>query len=482
MALGRRVGWLIVGSMGVLLACENDDDTTGERTGGAENAPDGGKRAGGASNDDDAPTTNVDDAVDVDDENTAEPSDDDPSPTDGDTADSDTTAVDDAGPEPAGPQPSVPQPSVPQPSAPEANQPDTANSSDPDASAAGGLQPAPPFDNPLSSPLEGPAAGNPEAPCAVPEDAAPADTSAPDRVVGAGSKESCTADEFIEAVAQGGVITFDCGPDPVTITLDRPAKVFNDASERVVIDGGGLVTLSGGGTTRILYMNTCDEAQVFTTPHCDNQEFPQLTVQNLTFIDANSKNETERDGGGAIFASGGRFKVINSRFFRNVCADVGPDVGGAAIRVFQQFESRPVYVVNTTFGGAEGLGNTCSNGGGISSIGVNWSIYNSVFSHNFAIGEGGNPAQDGTPGGGSGGAIYNDGGTLRLSICGSRIENNASAVFGSAIFFVSNNHQGTLQVQQSTIRGNTGGGWDVLPGISMHDDTVQEIDASSIIE
>jgi hypothetical protein len=28
----------------------------------------------------------------------------------------------------------------------------------------------------------------------------------------------------IEAVAQGGVITFDCEPDPVTITLGETAK------------------------------------------------------------------------------------------------------------------------------------------------------------------------------------------------------------------------------------------------------------------
>ena len=115
-------------------------------------------------------------------------------------------------------------------------------------------------------------------------------------------------------------------------------------------------------------------------------------MQNLTFVDANSKSETEYDGGGAIYASGGRFKVINSRFFNNVCADNGPDVGGAAIRVFQQYNDLPVYVVNSTFGGGEGMGNTCSNGGGISSIGVSWTILNSLFSYNHAIGNGGNPA------------------------------------------------------------------------------------------
>ncbi len=183
---------------------------------------------------------------------------------------------------------------------------------------------------------DGPAAGNPDGDCAIPEEARLEDVSQPDHVVGTGSPESCTADAFIAAVAQGGVITFHCGPEPVVITLDRPAKVFNNANPDVTIDGGGLVTLSGGGATRILYMNTCDEAQVWTTPNCDNQDHPRLSVQNLTFIDGNSKNETEFAGGGAIYASGGRFKVINSRFFNNVCADDGPDVGGAGIRVFQQ--------------------------------------------------------------------------------------------------------------------------------------------------
>ena len=50
--------------------------------------------------------------------------------------------------------------------------------------------------------------------------------------------------------------------------------------------------MSGGGQMRILYMNTCDHEQVWTTPHCQNQDHPQLTVQNLTFVDGNSKGET----------------------------------------------------------------------------------------------------------------------------------------------------------------------------------------------
>lgn len=337
--------------------------------------------------------------------------------------------------------------------------------------------------NPLTDPEDGPPAGNQnaEATCDIPADAGLEDVSSPTTVVGTGTPESCTSAAVVSAVAGGGVITFDCGPDPVTIMMEETAKVFNDTGPRIVIDGGGLVTLSGMGNRRILYMNTCDEAQVWTTPECQNQDHPELTVQNITFIDANSKGEDEFDGGGAIWVRGGRFKVVNSRFFNNVCADVGPDVGGAGIRVFSQYNDLPVYVVNTTFGGEEGYGNTCSNGGGISSIGVSWTIINSLFSHNDAIGNGGNPAQGGTPGGGSGGAIYNDGNTMTLDICGTRIEHNEVTTHGSAIFFVTNDHSGDIRIDRSVITNNVGGSWyPTYPQISNHDDTPIAVTDSTI--
>ena len=80
---------------------------------------------------------------------------------------------------------------------------------------------------------------------------------------------------MVAAVAKGGIIRFYCGPKPVTITMAATAKVVN-TTRRVVLDGGGMVTLSGGGKRRILYMNTCDQAQVWTTSHCQDQATPQL--------------------------------------------------------------------------------------------------------------------------------------------------------------------------------------------------------------
>ena len=238
------------------------------------------------------------------------------------------------------------------------------------------------------------------------------------------------------------MITFDCGPDT--------AKVFNDAAPEVVIDGGGLVTLSGMGERRILYMNTCDPSLVWTTPRCDNQDHPRLVLQNLTFIDGNATGETiDGGGGGAVFVRGGRVRVVNSRFFSNRCDPTGPDVGGGALRVLSQYQGLPVFVINSTFGGRSGLGNVCSNGGGTSSIGVSWVIINSLFSHNAAIGVGANPARSGTPGGGNGGGIYLDGNTMTLQLV------------------VSNDRTGTMSITDSALRANPSLGFETrgLPGI-----------------
>ena len=335
---------------------------------------------------------------------------------------------------------------------------------------------------PSVNPEGGPPAGNPDGTAPVPFEADLEDVSSPDHIIGDGTPESCGAESFIDAVARGGTIVFDCGPAPITLTLPRPAKVFNDANPDIVIDGGGLVSLSGGGRNRILYMNTCDADQVWTTPHCQNQDHPRLTVQNITFVNGNSTGEIEYDGGGAIWVRGGRFKAVNCRFFNNVCSDKGPDVGGAAVRVFSQYEGLPVYIVNCTFGGAQGYGNVGSNGGAISSIGVSWTIINSLFSYNRAIGYGANPADPGTPGGGSGGAIYNDGNTMTLTVLGTRIEYNEVNEHGSAIFFVSNDHTGNIVIENSVITNNVGGSWyPAYDGISMHSDTPISV-TDSIIE
>ncbi len=308
----------------------------------------------------------------------------------------------------------------------------------------------------------------PADPCAPAAEAAAEAPFGTPNVVGSGTPASCTSAAFVAAVAQGGFITFDCGPDPATITLTATAKVVNDKGPKIVIDGGGKVTLSGGGQRRILYMNTCDRAQVWTTSHCQDQDHPQLTVQHLAFEDGDATGETmEGGGGGAIFVRGGRLKIVDATFRRNRCDATGPDVGGAAVRALSQWQGRPVHVVDSTFGGAAGQGNVGSNGGGLSSIGVSWRVQGSVFTHNQAIGSGANPQRPGTPGGGSGGAIYLDGNSFSLALCDTRVEDNTANEGGGAVFFVSNDRTGTMTISGSTLRRNPSAGFETagFPGI-----------------
>ena len=326
---------------------------------------------------------------------------------------------------------------------------------------------------PGTNPQDGPPAGYPDGHAAIPAAGQAEDVSSPTTVVGTGDAASCTGDAFVAAVAKGGVITFACGPDPVTIVLTQTAKVFNDKGTKLVIDGGNKVTLSGGGKIRILYMATCDQAQVYPPGpgDCNTNPGVQLVVQNITFVDGNAKGIPEGSnngaGGGAIHAQGGSLKVVNARFFNNVCDDLGSDLGGGAIRTLDDLVApgagpgRPVWIVNSTFGGKPGFGNSCANGGALSSIGVSWNIINSLLSENTAVGHGANSGQ-----GGNGGAIYNDGNEIVLNITSSLIENNKANEGGSAVFFVSNNQTGSITIKDSITRNNPRGTFETadLPG------------------
>ncbi len=70
--------------------------------------------------------------------------------------------------------------------------------------------------------------------------------------VGTGTPASCTEAALDAALAGGGLVTFDCGPDPVTITVTSEKATTADTS----IDGGGRITLSGRGAVRVFSQPT----------------------------------------------------------------------------------------------------------------------------------------------------------------------------------------------------------------------------------
>lgn len=152
--------------------------------------------------------------------------------------------------------------------------------------------------------------------------------------------------------------------------------------------------------------------------------------------------------------------MVNSGFFDNRCYKYGPDLGGAAIRAYGMYMRRPVYITGDTF-----RGNRCSNGGALSGLYANFDVINSLMTDNKAIGWGANPAHTGTPGGGSGGAIYTDGNHYNLIIDGTVIRYNSAREGGGAIFFVVDAHGGTLKIEHSTLHHNPSGAFQNAPGI-----------------
>ena len=130
------------------------------------------------------------------------------------------------------------------------------------------------------------------------------------------------------------------------------------------------------------------------------------------------------------------------------------------MRALSQYHGLPVYVVNSTFRGGR-----CSNGSGLSSIGVSWTVLNSVFLRNKAIGHGANPQRPGTKGGGSGGAIYTDGNKYQVHIAGTLMRHNHANEGGGAVFYVSNDLSGRLHLSWSTLSGNVSERFETRPGI-----------------
>src|SRR5262249_43332164 len=152
-------------------------------------------------------------------------------------------------------------------------------------------------------------------------------------------------------------------------------------------------------------------------------------------------------------------------FTNNHAAPLGPDTGGGAIYV--QGSLSGVVIAKSTF-----EQNAASNAGAVGGLFAELHIYDSLFNQNTAIGNGANNndpnscsamnnGQNEVGSGGNGGAIYSDGNSVNVLLCGDKIVDNAAGVgaFGGGLFFTSNNMQGTLSITDTNMTGNTGGHW-----------------------
>lgn len=72
-------------------------------------------------------------------------------------------------------------------------------------------------------------------------------------VVGNGNAASCTDAALNAALAGGGLVTFNCGPDDVTIDVSPAAGGTGTKmiSRDTTIDGAGRIVISGGGAVLV---------------------------------------------------------------------------------------------------------------------------------------------------------------------------------------------------------------------------------------
>jgi hypothetical protein len=295
----------------------------------------------------------------------------------------------------------------------------------------------------------------------------PPDTSNPTTVVGTGAG-TCTEAALAAAVAAGGVITFDCG-DAATISITQTLNLRTDVA--TTIDGGGKVTLDGGGTTQIMSFNHPDYRKNTTL----------LTVMNITLAHGEMHGTTQYapapapcsqgyyDGyGGAIYVRDGELAVFDTVFDGNAAELLGPDVGGGAIALHG--------VLKATIVGSRFVNGSASNGGAIESLNSELDVYDSTFDGNVATGNGANSndaskcsvvatnGQNQVGSGGNGGAIAIDGGSDGThTFCGVTFTNNqaGSGALAGAIGRTPDNAKQKTIIDRCLFEGNqvpAGGG------------------------
>ena len=321
-------------------------------------------------------------------------------------------------------------------------------------------------------------AGNPNGSCSagVPSRGKAVDTSKPTTVVGTGTAASCTFSKLQSAVAQGGIITFDCGPDPVTIAVT--ATLTPPVNKNTVLDGGRLVTLDGGKAVQILRFDSPDfqaNDNGLTLQHLALTNGKQTPTDAIPYAPAPCSQGFDDGEGGAVYVRDGFLTVIDSIFTHNEAAPLGPDTGGGAIYVLGS--KAGVTIVSSTF-----TGNQASNAGAVGGLFAELDIYDSLFSNNSATGHDANSndpdhcsamnnGQNEVGSGGNGGAIYSDGNSVNVLLCGDAVLDNAagSKAFGGGLFFTSNDFGGTLTITDTTMSGNTGGHWTSVKSGSTSD-------------
>ena len=246
-------------------------------------------------------------------------------------------------------------------------------------------------------------------------------------VVGTGTAATCNDATLTAALAGGGVVTFNCGAAPVTITVQTSKSIAASTS----IDGGNLITLSGGGTQHIFDVGAAVYLGLLNL-HITNGNNGFNSGQAITTVGTSTLHLTNVNvsangavGGTVAVSALGTTVIENSTFSANNEGAIGLGAGGN------------LSVTNSTFSDNH---NTGADGAAITVTSGTLTVNGCTFLNNSV-----------TTGSFGGGAIYTQGPT---TIVNSTFTGNSHASHeGGAIF--SQGANGSVTLRNVTISGNT---------------------------
>ena len=282
-------------------------------------------------------------------------------------------------------------------------------------------------------------------------------------VVGTGTPASCIETTFDTALAlvvgdnQGGILTFNCGPDPDIILLSSVKNLVNF----VEIDGGGKITLSGQDTTRLFNINQDGvdgrtevtlRGITLTRGNSGAQPFGGAVLVNantrLDLDNVSISNSLAPTSGGAVAAAPNTtLNVNNSRFISNLSANGGAIATSAVTTV-----SASLFSNNNASGG---------EGGAIQSYAQSLTVSRSIFANNGARVGGaifkGNSFLEvresnftTNSSGEDGGAIYERADVMAAGVFDSLLRGNTAVRDGGGVF-----SRGIFVSERSSFAGNT---------------------------
>jgi len=275
---------------------------------------------------------------------------------------------------------------------------------------------------------------------------------AADAVVGDGSPESCTEAAFDTALfaagGGGGTITFNCGANPHTIEFTNTKTLTDD----IIIDGGDLITLSGGNVVRpFLVAGNPIEIRHLTVTQGQALFGGAIQIATggyLTLTDSYLSQNTADSAGGGLHNDGGTAVLLRVTLSNNSTSYGGGIYNSGDLTLLDV-----TLVDNTATNGGGGLyndqnanlsnvtlaTNSSGDGGGIfnSAAGVA-TMTNATLSGNQANYGGGlfnngaatlthvTIAGNQADGGGGGGILHNNGGVPQLSMTNVILTQNTS--------------------------------------------------------